>query len=63
MVRHECPCKNCENQGCGAYHDKCELFLNWKQLQAESKGKPDIYYSYMKERDTEFLKGKRRVNK
>ena len=26
-----CPCNGCERSGCGAYHDKCERFLEWKK--------------------------------
>lgn len=22
-----CPCKDCENKGCGAYHSSCEPYL------------------------------------
>lgn len=26
-----CPCIKCENKGCGSYHDKCELYLEYKK--------------------------------
>ena len=55
-----CPCKDCENQGCGAYHDQCEKYAEWKQLQAEEKESPDIWYGYLLERDLNFIKGRRR---
>lgn len=25
----EAPCKNCEMQGCGAYHSQCERYQNF----------------------------------
>lgn len=24
------PCKNCEKKGCGAYHDICPEYVQWK---------------------------------
>lgn len=27
-----CPCKDCENQGCGAYHEQCQPYLEWKRI-------------------------------
>lgn len=27
----KCPCINCENKGCGSYHDKCEPFQEYKK--------------------------------
>ena len=26
-----CPCKDCTNKGCGAFHSKCEKYLKWKE--------------------------------
>ena len=26
-----CPCNGCEKSGCGAYHDKCERFREWRK--------------------------------
>lgn len=25
------PCVQCERKGCGAYHDQCEIYLEWKK--------------------------------
>lgn len=25
------PCTQCDNRGCGAYHDKCEAYQSYKQ--------------------------------
>ena len=25
----KCPCRGCENAGCGAYHDSCEEYQKW----------------------------------
>lgn len=33
------PCKNCPNSGCGTYHDKCELYLEFKRKEDERKRK------------------------
>ena len=30
-----CPCKECENQGCGAYHSECEKFAGWQEWRSE----------------------------
>ena len=27
----DAPCKDCERKGCGAYHDKCEKFKQYKE--------------------------------
>lgn len=34
MKQINCPCKFCANKGCGAYHDKCE---NYQQFRAEKE--------------------------
>jgi hypothetical protein len=29
-----CPCKDCENKGCGSYHSQCERYIEyakWKK--------------------------------
>ena len=39
MVRIVCPCKDCENKGCGPYHDKCEAYQKWVQENKEQKQK------------------------
>lgn len=31
----DCPCKNCERKGCGAYHDQCEAYLAYRAKMAE----------------------------
>lgn len=27
----QCPCGDCENSGCGEYHDTCDKYQTWKQ--------------------------------
>lgn len=27
------PCKNCSKRGCGKYHDKCVLYLEFCKIQ------------------------------
>lgn len=29
-----CPCKECENKGCGNYHDTCPEYVSWKRDKA-----------------------------
>ena len=29
---HSCPCKACENKGCGSYHDVCPEYQKWRAL-------------------------------
>lgn len=33
------PCKNCERKGCGAYHDRCPIYLEWKEEKAKEDQK------------------------
>lgn len=30
-----CPCKDCENKGCGEYHSKCEPYLQFAQWRKD----------------------------
>ena len=27
----KCPCVTCEKAGCGAYHDSCERYAEWRK--------------------------------
>ena len=33
------PCKTCDNKGCGSYHDKCLVYLNWKEEKQKADQK------------------------
>lgn len=33
------PCKNCTRKGCGAYHDKCPEYMEFRKNQAEISNK------------------------
>lgn len=33
----KCPCKGCDNAGCGAYHMECEAYIAWKAELDETK--------------------------
>lgn len=33
----ESPCMDCNKKGCGAYHDKCEIFKRYKALSEAEK--------------------------
>lgn len=48
-----CPCKDCENKGCGVYHSKCEKYLKWVEYKraankAQRKSKQFAYSKYAK---------------
>lgn len=30
-----CPCKDCEEQGCGKKHDSCEPYIRWQTWRGE----------------------------
>lgn len=32
-----CPCKDCEFQGCGPYHDRCPKYKEWSERMQEEK--------------------------
>lgn len=34
-MRNECPCKDCDNKGCGSYHEKCERYLQYRKKKDE----------------------------
>lgn len=62
----ECPCKSCGERGCGAYHDECPEFLEWKKCEDEKKeqmighkkyyGKSYINHSTFKSRSNGVFK-------
>jgi hypothetical protein len=33
------PCKECKSKGCGAYHDKCEPYQEYREMQREKNEK------------------------
>lgn len=43
----KCPCKDCDNKGCGAYHAQCEKYLDWKkeleEYRKQEKQRNEIY--------------------
>lgn len=44
-----CPCKDCENKGCGVYHDQCEeyqKYVEWrKYVNKKEKDELDKIYN------------------
>ena len=32
------PCIDCENKGCGSYHDECERHKEWKDFERVRRG-------------------------
>lgn len=67
-----CPCIDCERKGCGAYHDKCELYKKYKEDKTKiNKLRKDMYkkitgweylhkgtYDYRKVKFSKFNKSK-----
>lgn len=43
-----CPCKDCENKGCGTYHDQCEKYqqyVEWRNyIHNQERKEKDILY-------------------
>lgn len=33
--RSNCPCRDCPDKGCGAYHGQCEKYQKWRSLLDE----------------------------
>ena len=44
-----CPCRNCPDKGCGAYHNKCEKYVGWKKKMDELN---DAERTYRQRNDT-----------
>ena len=46
------PCKNCENKGCGTFHDECEPYQNYlqeKEIINKKRVADKSYYAFKKE--------------
>jgi coenzyme F420-reducing hydrogenase beta subunit len=41
------PCKDCEKQGCGTYHDQCPEYKNYKERIAEVHRRNNVEYDKM----------------
>ena len=39
------PCKDCENKGCGSYHDKCEKYAGYKEQLDRDREEEDKHKS------------------
>ena len=39
----ESPCKNCDRKGCGAFHDECTAFQEFKKFKEKEKRKRYLY--------------------
>ena len=49
----QCPCRTCEGSGCGAFHDQCELYQEFRQQvelerkrEHEEKSKNSIFSGF-----------------
>ena len=45
-----CPCLECENQGCGPYHDKCEAYQGWRKKREAGKREHDVFNDYLSDK-------------
>ncbi len=46
------PCKDCDNKGCGVYHDECEPYQKYLEEKAKVNQKrlaDKTYYAFKKE--------------
>lgn len=34
---NDCPCKDCEYQGCGEYHSECEAYQKWRKQEDDKR--------------------------
>ena len=32
-----CPCKDCENKGCGSFHDECKPYQNYLVIRKQQE--------------------------
>lgn len=39
----KCPCKDCENKGCGSYHDECEPYQKFRKGRENNKSEIEDY--------------------
>lgn len=58
MKQDNCPCKDCEKKGCGAYHELCEKYQAFraerlKVYEERLKTQPASYKFYRKKRRLE----------
>ena len=56
MKQDNCPCKDCEKKGCGAYHELCEKYQAFraerlKVYEERLKTQPTSYKFYRKRGD------------
>lgn len=42
--RSNCPCMHCPDKGCGAYHNECEKYQNWKKKLDERNAAERTYH-------------------
>ena len=61
------PCINCERKGCGAYHDKCELYLQFhaeqqaiSEKKIKAKEERSFVFKQIEKTKRHFNKNKRR---
>lgn len=51
-----CPCKDCENKGCGTFHSKCDKYNSWRSTGVEEERKPYLNTLRYKRRNTKVWK-------
>lgn len=56
-----CPCKGCENNGCGAFHDQCEPYQQWqKDRRAESDKRAAMSYQMSRDHELKYRRNLKR---
>lgn len=43
------PCKECPRKGCGAYHDKCKEFAEYKAKLEANKKQQDVDHDFWRQ--------------
>jgi hypothetical protein len=57
----ECPCRYCEKKGCGAYHDICEKYKEYREFRESiSRQKELKVKTYYKKEIKRWQKSKKR---
>ena len=41
----KCPCKECDQKGCGNYHDSCEPYQEWQKVRSRINRKRQEYHN------------------
>lgn len=57
----KCPCKGCENAGCGVHHDSCEPYLEWQaERRKENEKRFATHHEMSRDHELKYRKNLRR---